>query len=395
MKNLIIACLLTISVLTIGCGGGGGSSTTPAGNTVTPTIASVVTENLTSSTVATITGSGFGSPLTTSYVTYDGQKYNYTTWIDTQILITVPFAAADPQKFRVVVGNVTSNIPVNTSNNMKIYNITPSSGNPGTVVTISGLGFGASQVLGAYVTFYDLAQQSNYFTATVTSWSDSSITCIVPANITLSQPNSSQVGVTVWKSSTTYVSSTFNLILPSVPNVDPTTDNVAATITLYGSGYGNNQGASSVRIGGNYAPVVSWNDTTIRVKVPDFLSAGAKAITLTINNKTYTNNDFSVAAPLYTSLTYPGGDSEVAYRETLLIYGRYFGDTADFDNSTAIRNIQVQCEGSLYTVSNAIWSDTQVSFSWPVPDSALSDKEAEVTINVGGLSTKILRVQAD
>ncbi len=76
MKNLIIACLLTISVLTIGCGGGGGSSTTPAGNTVTPTIASVVTENLTSSTVATITGSGFGSPLTTSYVTYDGQKYN-------------------------------------------------------------------------------------------------------------------------------------------------------------------------------------------------------------------------------------------------------------------------------------------------------------------------------
>ncbi|MDD3147221.1 MAG: IPT/TIG domain-containing protein [Candidatus Riflebacteria bacterium] len=393
MKNLIIACLLIISVLTAGCGSSGGSSK-PTTIVTAPTISNITTESASTYTVATITGIGFGSPISSSYVTYDGQPYNATTWNDSTILVTVPFAVVDALKFRVVVNSVTSNAPIIVTNTMRIFGITPSSGNPATVITISGQGFGASQVSGAYVTFYDLTQQSNYLTAAVSNWSDTSITCTVP-NLSLSQSSSNQVGITVWKSSSTYVSSTFNLILPAISYIDPNTDNVAATISLNGSGFGTTQGTGYVSIGGNYASIVSWSDNQIRVKVPDFSSAGEKNVILTVSNKTYSNNNFSVAAPQYQSLTYPSGDTEVAYGETFIIYGRYFGSATDFDDSNAIRNIQIQADGKLYTVNSATWSDNQVSFAWPVPNTTLDDKTAAVTINVGGLSTIISNVQAD
>jgi len=401
MKNLIIACLLIISVLTAGCGGGGGSSTKPTVIVTAPTISEVATETTSSHTVATISGIGFGSPVSSSYVTYDGTPYFTNDWYDNKIVVMIPSTTIDPYKLRVVVNNVTSNPPLNATSNMRIFSITPSSGNPGTVVTISGQGFGASQILGTYfVTFHNLSQQSDtpYPQAIVSNWNDTSITCTVPTDSKLLQSGSGQVVVTVWKSSSNYVSSTFNLILPQIWSIDPTTDNVGATISITGQGFGsqnNNQGTNQVRIGGSYASVVSWSDSQIRARVPDFNSAGIKEIALIINNKTITNNDFSVSAPQFSYLSYPTGKTEIAYGETLTINGYHFGLSTDFNDLTVIRNIQVLCEGTPYTVNSASWSDNQVSFSWPVTNNSFSDKTAAVTINVGGLSTTISNIQAD
>ncbi len=267
---------------------------------------------------------------------------------------------------------------------MKIYNITPSSGNPGTVVTISGLGFGASQVLGAYVTFYDLAQQSNYFTATVTSWSDSSITCIVPANITLSQPNSSQVGVTVWKSSTTYVSSFFNLMLPQITQIDPSSDNVGATISITGSGFGNTQSSNYIRIGGSNATVVSWNDYLIRARVPDFSSAGQKSVELIINNKTFTNNSsyFTFAFPTV-GQSY-ATTNPVAQNSIFSITGTGFGINDDFQGTGATtRSLIISGNGVFATVNSFItWNDNLIQFSWPI-ENTLGTKTVSVTLTIG------------
>lgn len=394
MKNLIIACLLIISVLTAGCGGGGGSSK-PTTIVTAPTISTVTTDSAGSSTIATITGIAFGSPTSTSYVTYDGQIYNATIWTDTQIQVTVPFAVIDAQRFRVTVNNVTSNAPINVSNNMRIFSISPYSGNPGTVVTISGQGFGASQVQGAYyVTFYDMAQQSNYQPAVVSNWTDTSITCTVPTNLTLSQSSSGQVGVTVWKSSSTYVSGTFNLILPQISFIDPTTDNIGATVSISGQGFGSSQNTSYVRIGGSSAPVVNWSDTQVRVRVPDFNTAGQKTIEMTINNRTISNTNFSVAGPENVQGYYPAGQTNIGQGETFTIAGRHFGAAADFDGSYGYtRSIQVTASGNLYSVSSVNWSDTQITFSWPVPNSIIN-KTAAVTINIGGLSATISNIQA-
>lgn len=394
MKNLIIACLLIISVLTAGCGGGG-SSSKPTTIVTAPTISTVTTDSAANSTIATITGIAFGSPTSTSYVTYDGQIYNATIWTDTQIQVTVPFAVIDAQRFRVTVNNVTSNAPINVSNNMRIFGISPYSGNPGTIVTISGQGFGSSQVQGAYVTFYDLTQQSNYQTAAVSNWTDTSITCTVPTNLTLSQSSSGQVGVTVWKSSSTYVSGTFNLILPQISYIEPSTDNVGATIKIQGSGFGSSQNSSLIRIGGNNAPVVSWADSRVEVRVPDFNTAGQKTIEMTINNRTISNTNFSVAGPENVQGYYPAGQTSIGQGETFTIAGRHFGAAADFDGSYGYtRSIQVTASGNLYNVSSVNWSDTQITFSWPVPNSFIGNKTAAVTINIGGLSATISNIQA-
>ncbi len=402
MKNLIIACLLIISVLTVGCGGGGGSSTKPTVIVTAPTISNITTESTSNSTVATISGVGFGSQSPSSYVTYDGQVYSTTTWIDSQILVTVPFAVVDATKFRVTVNNITSSAPVNTSSNMRIFNISPSSGNPGTVVTISGQGFGTSQISGAYVTFYDLSQQSNYLTAVVSNWSDTSITCTVPTNLTLSQSSSGQIGVTVWRSSSTYVSSTFSLILPSITYVDPTTDNVGATVTISGQGFGSSQNTSYVRIGGSSAPVVSWSDSQVRVRVPDFNTAGQKTIEMTINNRTINNTSFSVAAPELTSWN-PSGNTVISNNQTFSIYGRHFGIKEDY--TSIFRSISVTATNNLtstqktYNIDpNSVsvsWSDQTISFPWPDENTNLVNKTAVVTINIGSFILTISNIQSD
>jgi hypothetical protein len=349
------------------------------------------------STLISIYGENFGSVQGENYISYDGKALSLDSiynWTDTMIQVYLPADSLTNQRFKVSVSGLVSNESTTYAfNNIKVSSIYPSSGNLGSVVNINGLGFGTSQVSGAYVTFYDLSQTTNYSIAPVINWSDTLITCNVPTNLTISQ--SGIIGFTVWKSSSTYVSSTFNLILPTISYIDPNTAHVAATISLNGSGFGTTQGTGYVSIGGNYASIVSWSDNQIRVKVPDFSSAGEKNVILTVSNKTYSNNNFSVAAPQYQSLTYPSGDTEVAYGETFIIYGRYFGSATDFDDSNAIRNIQIQADGKLYTVNSATWSDNQVSFAWPVPNTTLDDKTAAVTINVGGLSTIISNIQAD
>lgn len=397
MKKTIIICLLVISTLTIlGCGSSGGSSSTPATNLITPTITTVTTETAGTDTVATINGNGFGSPLSTSYVTYDGQKYSYSQWTETQIKLLVPFSSVAVEKFRVVVGSITSNATTNT-NTMRIYGISPSSGNLGSVVNISGVGFGSSQVSGAYVTFYDLNQTSIYANAPVTSWSDTLITCTVPTNLQITQGG--PCGVTVWKSSSIYTnSSSFSLNLPTISSVSPDTDNVGATINLFGSYFGTVQGTAL--IGGTYAPVKSWGENQISLRVPDFNSAGAKSINITINNKTYLYNGFTVAAPRVDG-SY-ATSIPVSYDSTFTITGNHFGSSDDFlgtgGTTRSVEIIGVGEDAGVYSsvTSFTAWSDTLISFKWPVANKFLGTKTVSVTIKVGNnLSATISNITAD
>ncbi len=406
MKNLIIACLLIISVLTAGCGGGGGSSTKPTVIVTAPTISEVATETTSSHTVATISGIGFGSPVSSSYVTYDGTPYFTNDWYDNKIVVMIPSTTIDPYKLRVVVNNVTSNPPLNATSNMRIFSITPSSGNPGTVVTISGQGFGASQILGTYfVTFHNLSQQSDtpYPQAIISNWNDTSITCTVPTDSKLLQSGSGQVVVTVWKSSSNYVSSTFNLILPQIWSIDPTTDNVGATVSINGQGFGSSQNTSYVRIGGSSAPVVSWSDSQVRVRVPDFNTAGQKTIEVTINNRTISNNSFFVVAPELTSWS-PSGNSVISNNQTFSINGLNFGAKTDYSAPLNIsRSISVTATNNLtdtqktYYIDpdSANWSDRAISFPWPDEYIAGINKTAVVTINIGPFILTISNIQSD
>ncbi len=183
--------------------------------------------------------------------------------------------------------------------------------------------------------------------------------------------------------------------MPTINYIEPTIDNVGATISISGQGFGNTQGSSYVRIGGSHAPVVSWFDNQVRVRVPDFSFAGQKTVELTINNRTISNSSFSVAGPQASSY-YPAGT--ISEDDTFTIYGSNFGIAADFEGSGAVtRSIEISGSGVYQSVTSVLsWSDTSISFKWPVPNTMLSNKTVSVTVKTGNyLSSTISNITAD
>ncbi len=162
MKNLIIVCLLIIGIITVGCSSGGGSSK-PSSNLSGPTISYISPVSGNSDTLITIYGSRFGLYQGSSILSYGGVTVTPSSWQDTQITVKLPASSLSDQKFLVNVGGVFSNESTPFAfSDMRIFNITPNNGSPGSVVTISGQGFGTFVSDVTYVTFYDLSQTANY-----------------------------------------------------------------------------------------------------------------------------------------------------------------------------------------------------------------------------------------
>jgi RHS repeat-associated protein len=122
-------------------------------------------------TSVTITGTTFGATQGLSTVTFNGASSSPTSWSATSIVVPVPVGAATGNVV-VTVGSLASS-GVSFSVTLGIASLSPTSGKPGTPVTITGVGFGATQGSGT-VTF-------NGAQATPTSWSDTSIVVPVPS----------------------------------------------------------------------------------------------------------------------------------------------------------------------------------------------------------------------
>jgi hypothetical protein len=126
-----------------------------------------------------VTGTNFGPTVGTrvSGLFFNGVAARTTSWSDTLIVAPVPVGAATGN-VTVSVGGVNSNPVVYTvTPGPNIAGVSPTSGSVGTPVTISGAGFGATQVSGSTVTFNGVA-------ASPTSWSDTSIVTPVPSGAT-------------------------------------------------------------------------------------------------------------------------------------------------------------------------------------------------------------------
>jgi RHS repeat-associated protein len=119
-----------------------------------------------------LTGSGFGANQGTSQVLFNGIAGNVVSWSNTSISVGVPTGATSGP-LTVVESGVSSNGVSFSVETLNITGISPSSGPAGTVVTISGTGFGATQT-SSTVMFYGTA-------TTVQSWSDTQFTAVVPA----------------------------------------------------------------------------------------------------------------------------------------------------------------------------------------------------------------------
>jgi RHS repeat-associated protein len=138
--------------------------------------------------------------------------------------------------------------------------LAPSTAPIGGLVTINGTGFGASQGTVAF----------NGVAASVSSWSDTSITVTVPAGIATG-------AVSVVVNAYGIPGNTLPITIISAPaltSVSPSSGTVGTTVTISGSSFGATQGTSRVTFNNLDVTVTSWSDTQIVAIVSRYVGTG-------------------------------------------------------------------------------------------------------------------------
>jgi IPT/TIG domain len=168
-----------------------------------------------------------------------------------------------------VVTPVVASLITDSSGTPSITNILPNPAAVGTSVTITGMGFGATQG-GSTVTF-------NGTTASPTSWSATSITTLVPVGATtgnvvvsVGEQTSNGYAFTVSGGSST----------PSITSIELNPAAVGTSVTITGTNFGATQGGSTVTFNETTASPTSWSATSITTLVPVGATTGNVIVTV-------------------------------------------------------------------------------------------------------------------
>jgi hypothetical protein len=214
--------------------------TTPAITTVSPSAGAAGTQ-------VTITGSGFGSAQGTGSVWLGSTFAAVASWTNTQIVATVATNATSGMA-QVQQGGLSSNaVPFNVST-ATISSISPTSGVPGTQVSINGSGFGATQ--GSGQVWLGTAN------GVVQSWSNTQVVAVVATGSASGNGQILQNGV---------MSNAVPFAVNSlhISNVTPNSGGPGTVVTISGTGFGSNQGNGTVLLGSASGQVVSWSNTQL------------------------------------------------------------------------------------------------------------------------------------
>jgi hypothetical protein len=145
-----------------------------------------------------------------------------------------------------------------------LTSVSPTSGYPGTQVTFTGTGFGASQGTGSVWLGSKLA-------GSIVSWSNTQIVATVASGAVTGSAQVQQGGV--WSNAIT-----FTVVTPNVSSLSPTSGPVGTQVTITGTGFGTTQGSGLVWIGTKYATVVSWSDTQVVATVASGSATGGTQV---------------------------------------------------------------------------------------------------------------------
>jgi len=157
---------------------------------IKPTITSLTPPAAQGGATIALSGAGFGASQGTSQVQFNGVTASVNSWSDTSISVTVPLNTTTGP-VTVTEDGVTSNgVQFTVSQALSVTNISPTSGPPGTSVTITGTGFGATQS-NSTIGFYGA-------TVTPSSWSDTQIVATFPSGASSGQVNVGVGGMWFW-----------------------------------------------------------------------------------------------------------------------------------------------------------------------------------------------------
>ena len=149
----------------------------------TPTITSVNPPEAPQTGIITITGTGFGasgayspdgvSVVFTGFVQFNGAQVEALSWSDTSLTVRVPETALSGPITILKYDAVSNGQPFTIEGAPTVASLSPAKGPVGSTVIVNGSGFGAIQS-GSTLSF-------NGVPAFVNSWSDTSISAVVPA----------------------------------------------------------------------------------------------------------------------------------------------------------------------------------------------------------------------
>ena len=137
-----------------------------------PVVTSVTPPSAPIGGTITVTGTGFGAYTGYGQVQFNGAAVDAYPWSDTSITASVPTGATSGPLTVVYDGVASNSLSFTVLEPLSVTAISPAAGSVGSTVTITGAGFGANQS-DSVVTF-------NGTTATAVTWTDTSITAVVP-----------------------------------------------------------------------------------------------------------------------------------------------------------------------------------------------------------------------
>jgi RHS repeat-associated protein len=124
-----------------------------------------------------ITGTGFGTLLGNTGVSFNGSTASIRYWSETSITAAVPNNAISGPVTVIEGGVASAGVQFTVLEPTTISGISPSFGPIGSSVVVTGTGFGPTQSSSLVHFFGETA-------ITITNWSDTSITAVVPAGMT-------------------------------------------------------------------------------------------------------------------------------------------------------------------------------------------------------------------
>ncbi len=193
-----------------------------------------------------IIGSGFGEPALESFVTIGSEKPEIISWSDTRIVFK---ATAKPG-----VLSVNRSGHISNSTNYEVLNITGISQTHlpnGATLTINGSGFGSST---GFVLF------GNEIVSNFQSWRNDEIVVQIPDNLAgNNEVKVSNFGIR---------SLPINIKVAKIGAADLDEGWIGREVCISGEFLGNGSNSDQVTFSGVVAPVVSWQEDSVKVRVP-------------------------------------------------------------------------------------------------------------------------------
>lgn len=304
----------------------------------------------------TIAGRNFAASEGSSAVTFNGILATPSVWSNTSITVPVPPGTTTGNVLVTVNGVGSNGVLFTVAAAPSLTSLSPTSGQAGTAVTISGTNFGSVQN-NSLVTFNGIA-------AAVTSWSSTLIAAQVP---TLATTGNVQVSVSGLASNGISFSVTPSAP-PSISSITPPAGPVGSAVVISGNNFGTSQGTSTVTFNGTPASTTWWTTGLITALVPVGASAGN--IVVTVGGVASNGQAFTVGtAPIITS----NNSSPVPVGQRTFILGSNFG--ASQGSSTITFN------GS--AVTPIAWNATEINFA--VPANAVLGNTNTIVVTVNNL----------